>query len=96
MGGIHPFIENFLSTLYMCYKELDKRFVTVNRKKITKKSRVEATVLNSLTPISKSEICKILPDVSPTTVKAVLGQMVKSGSIKKIGDGRNSRYIQNP
>ena len=88
-----PFIENFLSTLYMCYKELDKRFAIVNGKKITKKSRVEATVLNSLTPISKSEICKILPDVSPTTVEAVLGQMVKSGSIKKIGDGRNSRYI---
>ena len=66
----------------------------VNGKKITKKSRVEATVLNSLTPISKSEICKILPDVSPTTVEAVLGQMVKSGSIKKIGDGRNSRYLK--
>ena len=81
-----PFIENFLSTLYMCYKELDKRFAIVNGKKITKKSRVEATVLNSLTPISKSEICKILPDVSPTTVEAVLGQMVKNGSIKKIGD----------
>ena len=88
-----PFIENFLSTLYMCYKELDKRFAIVNGKKITKKSRVEATILNSLTPISKSEICKILPDVSPTTVEAVLGQMVKNGSIKKIGDGRNSRYI---
>ena len=90
-----PFIENFLSTLYMCYKELDKRFAIVNGKKITKKSRVEATVLNSLTPISKSEICKLLPDVSPTTVEAVLGQMVNSGSIKKIGDGRNSRYIKN-
>ena len=90
-----PFIENFLSTLYMCYKELDKRFAVVNGKKITKKSRIEATVLGSLTPISKSEICKILPDVSPTTVEAVLGQMVKDGSIKKIGDGRNSRYMKN-
>jgi predicted transcriptional regulator len=79
----------------MCYKELDKRFAIVNGKRITKKGRVEATVLNSLTPISKSEICKILPDVSPTTVEAVLGQMVKDGSIKKIGDGRNSRYMKN-
>ena len=90
-----PFIENFLSTLYMCYKELDKRFAVVNGKKITKKSRIEATVLNSLIPISKSDICKILPDVSPTTVEAVLGQMVKEGSIRKIGDGRNSRYMKN-
>ena len=74
----------------------DRIAAIVSGKKITKKSRIEATVLNSLTPISKSEICKILPDVSSTTVEAVLGQMVKSGCIKKIGNGRNSRYIKNP
>ena len=89
-----PFIENFLSTLYMCYKELDKRFAVVNGKKITKKARIEATVLNSLTPLSKSEICKILPDVSPTTVEAVLGAMVKTGSIQRIGAGRMTRYVK--
>lgn len=90
-----PFIENFLSVLYMCYKELDKRFAIVNGKRITKKARVEATVLNSLTPISKADICKILPDVSPTTVEAVLGAMVKDGRIQKIGSDRSARYIRN-
>ena len=80
--------------MYMCYKELYKRFAVVNGKKINKKARVEATVLNSLTPISKADICQILPDVSPTTVEAVLGAMVKSGSIKRIGQGRNTRYIK--
>ena len=89
-----PFIENFLSTLYMCYKELDKRFAIVNGKKITKKARIEATVLNSLTPISKAEICRILPDVSPTTVEAVLGSMIKAQQIKQIGAGRMTRYIK--
>lgn len=89
-----PFIENFLSTLYMCYKELDKRFAVVNGRKITKKARIEATVLNSLVPISKSEICDILPDVSPTTVEAVLGIMVKNGQVKKIGQARMTRYIK--
>lgn len=89
-----PFIENFLSTLYMCYKELDKRFAVVHGKKITKKARIEAAVLNSLTPISKADICQIIPDVSPTTVEAVLGSMVKTGSIKRIGQGRATRYIR--
>lgn len=90
-----PFIENFLLTLYMCYKELDKRFSVVNSNKITKKARIEATVLNNLTPISKAEICKILPDISATTVEAVLGNMVKDGTIKIIGKGRNTKYIEN-
>lgn len=89
-----PFIENFLSTLYMCYKELDKTFSIVNSNKITKKARIEATVLNNLTPISKAEICKILPDVSATTVESVLGKMVKKGLVQIIGSGRNTKYIK--
>ena len=89
-----PFIENFLSTLYLCYKELDKRFAVIHGKKITKMSRIEATVLNSLTPLSKTDICKILPDVSPTTVEAVLGKLVKTGSIIKIGTGHSIRYLK--
>lgn len=89
-----PFIENFLSNLYMCYKELDKRFNVVNSKKITKASRIEATVLNSVIPISKAEICKILPDVSPTTVEAILGKMIKENKIIRIGTARNSRYAK--
>lgn len=89
-----PFIENFLSTLYLCYEELDKRFSVVNSNKITKKARIEATVLNNLIPISKAEICKILPDVSATTVEAVLGLMVKEGKLQIIGSGRNTRYMK--
>ncbi len=89
-----PFIEDFVTTLYLCYKELDKRFSIVNSNKITKKARIEATVLNSLTPISKIEICKILPDVSATTVEAVLGTMVKEGTVIMIGSGRNTKYMK--
>ncbi|MDO4544651.1 MAG: Fic family protein [Bacillota bacterium] len=89
-----PFMENFLSTLYLCYKELDKRFAVVHGKKITKTARIEATVLNSLTPISKAEIRQILPDISPTTVEAVLGALVKSGKIKRIGASRSTRYLR--
>jgi len=90
-----PFIQNFLSTLYMCYKELDKRFAVVNGKKVTKTARIEATVLGSLTPLSKAEICEIHPDISPTTVEAVLGKMVKDGRIKRIGVSRGAKYIRN-
>lgn len=90
-----PFIENFLSMLYMCYKELDKRFAIINESKISKSARIEATVLNSVAPISKKEICNILPNVSPTTVEAVLGKMVKNGQILKIGSSKNLKYIRN-
>jgi Fic family protein len=89
-----PFVENFMTTLLYCYKELDKRFAIVNAKKVTKHGRIEATVLNSLLPISKQEICFCLPDVSPTTVEAVLAQMVKNGLVEKLGTGRSTKYIK--
>lgn len=88
------FIENFLITLFNCYKELDKRFATVNSKKINKTSRIEATILNSILPISKKEISTILPDVSITTIEAVLGKMLKEEKIIKIGEGVNTKYLR--
>lgn len=89
-----PFMQNFLATLYECYKELDRRFAVVNSNKITKTTRIENTVLNSLLPISKADICRLLPDISPTTVEAVLGKMVKSGIITTIGKGRETKYVR--
>jgi Fic family protein len=89
-----PFIENFVTTLLLCYKEIDKRFAVVNSGKVSKRGRIEATVLNSLLPISKREICYILPDVSPTTVESVIASMLKSGSIAKVGSARNTKYVR--
>ena len=89
-----PFMVNFLSTLYECYSELDRRFASVVAGKVSKKKRIESTVLNSFTPLSKSDVCRILPDVSPTTVEAVLGAMVRGGLIRRLGGGRGSKYIK--
>jgi len=60
---------------------------------VTKTARIESIVLNALTPIAKSDICRALPDVSPTTVEAVLGAMVRDGKIRKVGEGRGVRYV---
>ena len=89
-----PFMLNFLSTLYACYNELDRRFGSVATAKVSKKKRIEATVLNSFTPLGKSDICAMLPDVSPTTVEAVLGAMVRGGLIRRLGGGRGTKYIK--
>lgn len=89
-----PFIENFLINLLRCYKKLDKRFGVSNSRYANKSERVETIVLNSLMPLSKQEICDILPDVSPTTVEAVLSKLVKTGSIVKLGKSRNTKYIK--
>jgi len=89
-----PFMINFLTTLYGCYSELDRRFASVHAKKVSKKKRITATVLNSFTPLGKKDICRILPDVSPTTVELVLGELVREGRIRKVGSGRSTAYLK--
>ena len=86
-------MENFLSTLYMCYKELDSRFAVSHTRRVSKRERIETTLRNSLIPVSKADLCKVLPDVSPTTVEAVLGEMMRKGEIRKLGQGRATKYI---
>jgi Fic family protein len=90
-----PFIENFIFTLYTCYKELDMRFNVAEDKKMTKGNRIEATILNSFGPITKKEIKELLPDISITTIEAKLSELLKSGNIKKIGNYTDAGYIRN-
>ncbi|MCL2603812.1 MAG: hypothetical protein FWD90_04975 [Defluviitaleaceae bacterium] len=51
-------------------------------------------MLNSLLPISKQEVCYVLPDVSPTTVEAALAAMVRNKAVEKVGVGKNTKYIK--
>jgi len=89
-----PFIENFIFTLLVCYKELDKRFAVINSKNVSKRERIEQTILNSLLPLSKKEINYILPDISVTTIEIVVSKMIEQGKIKKIGTFKNAKYIK--
>ena len=87
-----PFIENFMYTLYLCYRELDKRFLTLSTEKVSKKQRIEQIVLSAFIPVSKKEIRDLLPDVSISTIESVLGEMLRDKRIVKIGTTKNSRY----
>lgn len=91
-----PYIVFHFQMLYRCYGEMNKRLnELLDSKKVSKKTRIENTILNSLTPISKSDIQDVLPDVSGTTIEKVLGDMLKENRIRKIGTYKNARYISN-
>jgi Fic family protein len=89
-----PFMANFLLTLARCYQELDKRFLVFNGEKLNKTERIETTVLASFIPISKAELHNLLPDVSVTTIEAVLSSLVKDGKVEKLGTFKNARYYK--
>ena len=88
-----PFIENFIFTLFACYRELDRRFDVVGNKKVNKGNRIEATVKNRIGLISKKELIELLPDISTTTLEEKLAELQKKGKIEKIGSYKDARYI---
>lgn len=91
----YPFIEFTFQILYQCYKEINRRFIKTKSGKDKKNERIEAVVLDSIAPISKADIQELLPDVSITTIEAVLSKLLKENKIRKIGTFKNAKYLKN-
>ncbi len=90
----YPFIEFTFQILYQCYKEINRRFIKTRSGKDKKNERIEAVILDSIVPISKTEIHNLLPDVSLTTIEAVLAKLIKEEKIYKIGTFKNAKYLK--
>ena len=87
-----PFAEFILQIVARAYHELDDHFVEVSRKKASKQERIEAILMNTYVPMSKSEIMERLPDVSVRTVEVTLKRLLDEGKIMKVGSFRDARY----
>ncbi|MCX5775459.1 MAG: Fic family protein [Firmicutes bacterium] len=90
----YPFIEYFLTTLLSCYEELDRRFSVMKGKKLNKKRRVEETIYQSISPISKEQIHALFPDISIETIQKTLAALLKEEKIVKIGTFRDAKYLK--
>ena len=44
--------------------------------------------------MSKADIHEFLPDVSITTIEAVLAKLIKENKIYKIGTYKNAKYLK--
>ena len=67
----------------------------IEEKKISKPQRVAEEIKNHIGTITKGELLKIVPDVSQTTIQRTLTDLVKQKKIKKIGEGRYTKYTWN-
>lgn len=89
-----PFIRFMFQILYLCFKEMNRRFIAEFDGKRKKNERIEAVVLHSIVPISKNEIQELFPDIAITTIEAVLAKLVADGKIRKIGTYKDAKYFR--
>ena len=87
-----PFIDYMIGVIYLAYREMDRRMAVCIGKE-NKANRIERLLNNVSLPISKSEICTLMPDISETYVELTLHRMLGEGTIRKIGENKSSRYL---
>lgn len=77
-----PFMRDFLSTTFQCYREFQYEFGKAQRRRLKTRLQIEEHL--SKTSASVSEICKRQPDLTPETVEAALIEMFREGNLTKI------------
>lgn len=88
------FVKYYLSVILKAYREFSDRVETVAVKGLTKSERVRDLFDRKMGKISKSDILKIYPDISVTTIEKALSDLLKEGYIIKVGSGRATAYIK--
>ena len=90
-----PFVEYYLGIVLNAYREFSGRVELLTTKGLNKTDRVKAVIENKVGKIMKKEIMELCPDISQTTVEKALADLVKQGTILKIGGGRYTQYVFN-
>lgn len=90
-----PFVSYTLGIIKSAYKTFSERVEHLTTKGISKPERVRQFIENKLGKVTKKDIMDACPDISATTIEKALGELVKDGTIIKIGNGRGTGYVYN-
>ena len=85
------FTKYMLQIILAAYREFEKRIVTVSE--LNKSEQVKQIFDTKIGKITKKNIKELLPNISESMIEVTLRELLKSGYIEKIGNGRHTVYI---
>lgn len=88
-----PFVKYMLRIIIAAYRDFSTRVELIMNPELSKPDRVAKIIEGTLGEISKSEVMKLCPDISQTTVQRALSSLLKEGKIIKTKAGKYTRYI---
>ena len=88
------FVTYFLGILLKAYDEFENRVEHLKYRRLSKPDRIKAVIDRTVGKITKKEIMEQCPDISQVTVERTLTNLVKNGTIKKIGAGPATAYVK--
>lgn len=90
-----PFIKYMLGIVLSCYREFETR-ITIASKTGNKSNAydiVKAYAESTIGQFSKQDALISCPSLGSSSVEAALKKLVEDGTIKRIGSGRNTKYV---
>ena len=88
-----PFIKYLLGTILAAYKDLEERFLLVE-KKLSALETVRLVTQNKIGRFTKQDIREMCPALSISSIEGALRKMVAIGELKREGNGKNIRYFR--
>ena len=89
-----PFLKYMLGIVVKAYNEFEDRVEHLRYRKVSKPERIKAIIERTPGKITKKEIAQVCPDISLTTIERTLADLVSSGFINKVGEGRATAYVK--
>lgn len=89
-----PFIHYTLGVILRAYKEFQQRVEHLSIRRLSKPERIRAIFERRLTPMRKTDIAAICPDISITTIERTLLALTREGYLHKVGNGPATAYIR--
>ena len=89
------YLHSELGIIKNAYKTFSDRVEHLTTKGISKPERVRQFIESKLGKVTKKDILDACPDISATTIEKTLGELVKDGTIIKVGSGRGTGYVYN-
>jgi Fic family protein len=91
---INPWLNYFWGVLQRAYNEFEERVGSIGSGRGSKSRQVRDAVARKLGSFAISDLERECPGVSKETVRAVLQQMRKEGTVSLRGKGRGARWRQ--
>lgn len=89
-----PFVSYYLGIILKAYRDFERRVSLMQDRSLSKPERIRAVIDGHIGKITKKQLLEQCPDISQTTIERTLGELVKSGYLKKVGAGRATAYVK--
>ncbi len=87
-----PFVKHMLMIILSAYNDLEEILSLVSKKK-TANELVESVFKTKMGKLTKSDVAKMCPTISISSVEKAIAALIKDGKVEKYGQGKNTYYV---